>query len=218
MLANPAAHRARAGRENIRAVAARRAEAAIAPWEHAREAPPARPIEGLPEGVEVRELRLNPDHRGWFVEAFRSEWGLTVDPVQWNFVHGKPGAMRGMHVHPRHWDYIVQLAGRSAVGLCDLRPGSATRGLAAAVALEPDEALAVTIPNGIAHGLLSREPSIHLYAVTDYWDPDDELPCRWDDPVMAVPWPEPALHLSEQDAEAPSASEVLGRLGWPPLG
>ena len=187
------------------------------PWELARRAPEMRAGNGLPAGVEVLELRQYPDQRGWFMEAFRREWGLSVDPVQWNIVEGRPGAMRGIHVHPRHWDYIVQLSGRSAVGLSDLRPDSPTRGLSTTVALEPGDPVAVVIPNGVAHGLLSLDQSIHLYAVSHYWHPDDELPCRWDDPRLAIPWPAVAEHLSEQDAEAPGADAVLDQLGWPPL-
>ncbi len=206
------------GRGTTEGKAIAAAAADIPPWEAARAAPVMRSDDALPAGVEVRELRRHPDHRGWFMEAFRREWGLGVDPVQWNMVQGHRGTMRGIHVHPRHWDYIVQLSGRSAVGVADLRPDSPTRGVAAAVALEPDDPVAVIVPNGVAHGLLTLEPSLHLYAVTDYWDPEDEIPCRWDDPQLAIPWPEPALHLSEQDANAPGATEVLERLGWPPLG
>ena len=69
----------------------------------------------------------------------------------------------------------------------------------------------------VAHGLLSLDQSIHLYAVSHYWHPDDELPCRWDDPRLAIPWPAPAKHLSEQDVGAPGAEAVLAQLDWPPL-
>jgi len=193
------------------------AEATTPLWHAARAAPPAREDDGLPAGVEVRALRLHPDHRGSFLEAFRREWKLGVDPVQWNIVHGEPGAMRGVHVHPRHWDYIVPLEGRSTVGVCDLRPGSPTRGLAAAMSLDARRPAAVIVPNGVAHGLLSETRSIHLYAVSHYWDPDDEIPCRWDDPELAIPWPRPARRLSAQDAQAPAAGELLARLGWPSL-
>jgi dTDP-4-dehydrorhamnose 3,5-epimerase len=192
----------------------RRFAAPEAPWEAARRAPPVRQHEELPAGVEVRDLRLHPDHRGSFMEAFRREWAIGVDPVQWNIVNGEPGAMRGVHVHPRHTDFIVPLAGTSTVGVADIRPDSPTRGLAATIALDAEAPAAVTIPNGVAHGLLTHERSIHVYAVSHPWDPADEIPCRWDDPALGIDWPESARHLSEQDASAPPLSEVLEALGW----
>jgi dTDP-4-dehydrorhamnose 3,5-epimerase len=195
-------------------VGASRFPALDAPWEAARLAPPLLHLAPLPEGVEARELRLHPDHRGSFLEAFRREWEIGVDPVQWNIVRGEPGAMRGVHVHPRHVDYIVPLAGRSTVGVSDIRPDSPTSGLAATIPLDAAAPLAVTIPNGVAHGLLCHTPAIHVYAVSHTWDPADEIPCRWDDPELRIEWPERARHLSEQDAGAPPLAAVLAELGW----
>jgi len=108
----------------------------------------------------------------------------------------------------------VPLSGRSTVGVSDIRPDSPTRGLAAAIPLDATAPAAVTVPNGVAHGLLCHEPSLHVYAVSHTWDPADEIPCRWDDPALRIDWPEPARHLSEQDANAPPLAEVLEKLGW----
>jgi dTDP-4-dehydrorhamnose 3,5-epimerase len=162
------------------------------------------PYPQLPLGVEVRPLLLHGDERGSFVEIFRDEWGCSVEPVQWNAVRSVPGTLRGVHVHAVHDDYLVVVNGHAAVGLHDLRPGSPTDGLAALVELPAKEPAALLIPAGVAHGFYFREHSLHIYGVTHYWSHADELSCRWDDPELAIPWPEPPTLLSERDRTAPT--------------
>ena len=58
--------------------------------------------------------------------------------------------------------------------------------LAATAELSDDELRAITIPHGVAHGFLFHEPSIHLYAVSRYWDTADELACFWGDAGLAI--------------------------------
>lgn len=183
-------------------------------WETAASAPLLRSGGELPDGVQVRELRAHSDERGAFTEIFRRQWELGVDPVQWNVVHSEAGVLRGVHVHPRHDDYLTVVAGRAVIGLSDLRPQSPTRGLAALVELDERDPGAIRIPHGVAHGFLFLERSVHVYAVSDYWDPDDELLCRFDDPELGIAWPRRPASLSERDADAPPLRAVLDRLGW----
>lgn len=175
----------------------------------ARAAPGLRTVEGLPDGVEVLELRGHADERGTFTELFRSEWELGVELVQWSAVRSEAGVLRGVHVHPVHHDYLTVAWGRAAIGVSDLRAGSPTPGAAAVVTLAADRPAAIRIPAGVAHGFLFLEPSLHVYAVTHSWDPADELLCRWDDPSLGIDWPGEPLHLSERDAGAPSLEEAL---------
>jgi dTDP-4-dehydrorhamnose 3,5-epimerase len=158
----------------------------------------------LPAGVQLCPLELHADERGSLVEIFRREWELPVEPVQRNAVYSEAGTLRGAHVHVVHDDYLTVVRGRGVVGLRDLRPGSPTEGLAMTVELWDGEPTSVVIPAGVVHGFYFGEPSLHVYAVTAYWSPDDELSCRWDDPELGVPWPvEPRL-LSERDQAAGS--------------
>jgi dTDP-4-dehydrorhamnose 3,5-epimerase len=166
----------------------------------------------LPAGVTLRPLTMNRDPRGSFTEVFRNEWETGIEPVQWNVVSTAAGSLRGVHVHPRHDDYLTTLKGRVSVGLKDLRGGSPTEGLAALVELNEDPLTSLLIPHGVAHGFYFHEPSLHLYAVTSYWDTDDELACHWADPDLGIPWPaEPEL-VSERDANAPSLAELHAQL------
>lgn len=162
----------------------------------------------LPEGVEVRPLKPHADSRGVFTELFRGEWVTGIDPVQWNAVRSVAGVLRGVHVHAYHTDYLTVVAGAMLLGLCDLRRGSSTSGLSAMISLSEDQPSAVTIPAGVCHGFYFATPSIHVYAVSKYWDGTDELSCRFDAPELGLSWPEARPILSDQDRLAGSFASM----------
>ncbi|MFN8131493.1 MAG: dTDP-4-dehydrorhamnose 3,5-epimerase [Solirubrobacteraceae bacterium] len=168
----------------------------------------------LPHGAALRPLEPHDDERGTFTELFRAEWlaGISA-PVQWNAVRTEPGVLRGVHVHPRHDDYLVVCSGRATVGLADLRPDAPTAGLAMCVELCAQAPAALTIPHGVAHGFYFHEPSLHVYAVSHYWDPADELGCHWQDPALGIPWPQASARLSPRDAALPTLDALRGQLG-----
>jgi dTDP-4-dehydrorhamnose 3,5-epimerase len=177
-------------------------------------APPVR----LPAGASLHRLRPHVDDRGSFTELYRAEWGTGVTPIQWNAVRSEAGVLRGVHVHIRHDDYLTVPIGRAVVGLHDLRRGSPTEGMNALVELGGAQAAALVIPHGVAHGFYFLEPSLHVYAVSEYWDPSDELGCRWDDPELQIPWPVRSARVSERDAAAQPLRALLDELEpWQPL-
>lgn len=161
----------------------------------------------LPDGVVLTGLQTNHDDRGGFTEIWRREWETRIDPPQWNAVESGTGVLRGVHVHVRHDDYLVIVAGRAVVGMHDLRPWSPTEGTAAVVTLTPGAA-GISIPSGVAHGFCFLEPSIHVYAVSHYFDPADELGCRFDDPALGIDWPVADPRISPRDDALGSLAEL----------
>jgi dTDP-4-dehydrorhamnose 3,5-epimerase len=177
----------------------------------------ATPVAGaLPHDVGLTPLTPHRDERGTFTELFREEWGTGVGPVQWNAVESEAGVLRGVHVHPRHDDYLTVIRGCAIVGVRDLREGSPSEGAAACVELNAKHPTAISIPHGVAHGFYFQEPSMHIYAVSHYWDMADELGCRWDDPGLEIPWPQDEAHISDRDALLPSLEALLAefRSAW----
>jgi dTDP-4-dehydrorhamnose 3,5-epimerase len=170
----------------------------------------------LPVGVALRNLHGHLDFRGRFTEVFRREWNTGVDPVQWNVVSSATRVLRGVHVHRQHSDYFILLSGCASIGLRDLRRSSRSAGLAAVVELRSDVLQALTIPPGVAHGFYFHEPSIHLYSVSRYFDPTDELGCHWSDPALEIPWQPTDPVVSERDASAPPLSALLDQLAAGP--
>jgi dTDP-4-dehydrorhamnose 3,5-epimerase len=154
-------------------------------------------------GVAVRELVPHADARGVFTELYRDEWGLGPRPVQWNAVASATNVLRGFHCHVRHADIVTVVSGTMLLGLRDLRPGSATEG-ATALLTVPARTVVVAVPPGVAHGFYFPEESVHVYAVSETFDPEDELGCRWDDPETGLDWPCTAPLLSERDDRAGS--------------
>jgi dTDP-4-dehydrorhamnose 3,5-epimerase len=172
----------------------------------------ARVAGSLPHDVRLSPLVPHRDERGTFVELFREEWETGVHPVQWNAVDSEQGVLRGVHVHLRHDDYLAVIRGSATVGLRDLRDDSPTAGAAACVELGAEDPTAISIPHGVAHGFHFTLPSTHIYAVSSYWDPADELGCRWDDPGLGIPWPQRQARISQRDADLPPLEVLLGEL------
>jgi dTDP-4-dehydrorhamnose 3,5-epimerase len=167
------------------------------------------PMTSTPDipGVSLVSLTMHKDERGMVSELFRAEWPDVIAARQWNGSHSRANVLRGVHLHHTHADYLVVLAGHMQVGLCDLRGGRV--GAACLVDLRGEEWQALVIPPGVAHGFYFPAPTMHIYAVTHYWDPADELGCRWDDPALGIPWPKVAPMLSSRDAALPTASVLL---------
>jgi len=163
----------------------------------------------LPIGVKHISLKRHEDSRGWLTELYRAEWDTGVAPVQWNVVYSNPRTLRGMHVHLRHWDYLTVPYGKMLLALKDLRTSSPTHDLITSVALGPNPFAACIIPPGVAHGFYFSEPSMHMYSVSEYWNLDDELGCRWNDPDLGVLWPDDNPLLSPRDQNAGGYRELL---------
>jgi dTDP-4-dehydrorhamnose 3,5-epimerase len=169
-------------------------------------------LDRIPEGVRIEKLETHADDRGELTEIFRRSWDLAPGIVQWNAVTSRARVLRGVHLHVLHDDYLVVLQGRMLLGLHDLRPDSATTRCSALVELAPGSAQVAVVPHGVAHGFYFPEPSYHVYGVTHYWDPADELGCRWDDPELAIPWPHIAPAVSLRDIALPSLRALRAHL------
>ncbi|MEA2720215.1 MAG: dTDP-4-dehydrorhamnose 3,5-epimerase [Candidatus Eremiobacteraeota bacterium] len=164
------------------------------------------------DGIELVTLHTHTDARGSLTELFREDW-VDDRPVQWNLVRSRPNTLRGVHVHVRHADYVVPIAGTLVVGLCDLREESASFKTSRIVELSSERPALLKIPPGIAHGFCFLDEMTFSYGVTSYWDPvEDELGCRWDDPGLDLQWPVTSPLLSARDAAAQPLAVLLEEL------
>ena len=169
-------------------------------------------------GVTWGTVERHADERG----SFRELWRRTNLPepfVQVNLSTSAPGVLRGLHLHRRQVDHWVVATGRALVALVDARPlldGSGAKPLVETRELATDGS--VTIPPGVAHGFLALEPLELLYLVSNEYDGSDEHGFAWDDPAVAVPWPQvPATPdgrpiLSDRDRSNPPLVELVARL------
>ena len=168
-------------------------------------------LKELLQGAQLISLLPHVDSRGMFTEIFRASWETGVNPPQWNAVVSQSNVLRGVHAHWRHGDYLVVLQGQMVIGLHDLRCSSSTYRASTLVTLTGSIPQVLVIPPGVAHGFFFPESSLHIYAVSHYWNAEDELGCRWDDPELKIPWPCETPILSQRDASLGSFA-ALNRL------
>ncbi|HET7451103.1 MAG TPA: dTDP-4-dehydrorhamnose 3,5-epimerase family protein [Thermoanaerobaculia bacterium] len=162
----------------------------------------------LPEGACWRALRPVSDARGVFTEIYRTEWIDGSPALQWNFTRSEAGVLRGVRVHPRHDDYLVVLDGSLLVGLRDLRRRSPSFGKTALFELDGSSPSLLGIPAGVAHGLYAPGRCLFVVGASRYYDPADEIACRWDDPDLGIPWAFSRATVSPSDGAASSVAEV----------
>ena len=168
-------------------------------------------MEQVIAGVRAGHLEPHGDPRGSFTEVFASHWPTGVAPMQWSLVRSHAGALRGMHLHLRHDEYLTVVSGTLWVGLHDLRPGSSTEGASQLVRLSGDDPTYLAWPRGLVHGWIAESDATHLQAVSEpYVDyaSDDNRGCRWDDVDLALDWPVRPRITSERSEGFGTLSEL----------
>jgi len=163
-------------------------------------------------GVLVVEIEPHVDDRGAFArlhcpDAFATA-GHPFVPAQTSLSRNtKRGTLRGLHLRPAPFaetKLVRCVRGRIFDVAVDLRPDSPTHRRWTACELTADNARALLIPQGIAHGFLTLEAdSDVLYQIAPAYRPGPEDGVRWDDPAFGVEWPEPPRVISPRDAAYP---------------
>ncbi len=165
------------------------------------------------------------DERGFFAETYRrEEWdelGIPNEFVQDNHSRSRRGVVRGMHFQTRGGPRdegqakLVRCA-RGAIldVVVDIRRDSPTFGEWEAFELSDENMRQLLCPVGFAHGfcVLSEVADV-VYRCDAYYDPRSEAGIAYDDPDLAIAWPE-GLDLvpSARDARAPRLTDVAGEL------
>lgn len=162
----------------------------------------------LPVGgaLQVLSLESHADTRGEVRELWRQS-RIPLNPAQLTVTRSAPGALRGMHLHLKQTDIWYLAQGRGFIATLDVRTEPF-----ALRCLELDSSRLVVIPPGIGHGMYSFDATTLVYLLDAEYTGGDEFGFRWDDPAVAIPWPNRQVMLSDRDANAPSLAELLKRL------
>jgi dTDP-4-dehydrorhamnose 3,5-epimerase len=157
-------------------------------------------------GVLRIESKVYRDPRGYFFESYRADElaAAGVPPfVQDNQSFSTRGTLRGLHYQlARPQGKLVRvLRGAILDVVVDIRVGSPTFGRWLSEELTADNSRQVYVPPGYAHGFLVVDEIAEVfYKCTDYYSgPADQKGVAWDDPTLAIPWPEKAPILSDKD-------------------
>jgi dTDP-4-dehydrorhamnose 3,5-epimerase len=172
------------------------------------------------EGPLLLEPAVHGDGRGFFVESYRAsvwaEHGVGDTFVQDNHSRSRRGVVRGMHVSIGAGQAkLVRCArGRILDVVVDLRRGSPTYGEWEGVELDDERHRQLYVPIGFAHGfcVLSEIADV-TYKCSTYYDGAVERGFTYDDPDVAIAWPDDmALLVSERDMHAPTLREIAAHL------
>jgi dTDP-4-dehydrorhamnose 3,5-epimerase len=179
-----------------------------------------------PESITIKPLELDGvlllmgvtyrDARGSFRELWNQERarrsGLDWAFVQDNFAYSHQRVLRGLHFQePQPQGKLVTAVHGTIYDVAvDIRRDSSTFGKWVAATLSADQADALYIPPGFAHGYqVLSETALVVYKCTDYYRPNYEHTLAWNDPLLAIAWPLPEPIISAKDAAALSLKQIL---------
>ena len=165
-------------------------------------------------GLQLVELDIHGDARGFFVERFHAELFrpfISTQFVQDNHSRSAPGVLRGLHFQygPPQGKLVGVVHGAIFDVAVDIRPESPTFGQSYGVELSDMNGRLLWVPPGFAHGfcVIGDEPADVLYKVDAAYTPTGEGGIRWNDPDLAVKWPVEDPTVSARDMVLPTFAD-----------
>lgn len=169
--------------------------------------------------VKLIEPDIFADERGFFTEIYNqgraAAAGMPTGFVQDNLSYSKsPGTVRGLHFQAppsAQAKLVVVLTGAAFDVALDIRCGSPSYGVHAAITLKAGDGRQLFVPAGFAHGFATLEPDTRvLYKVTAHYARGDERGIYWADPVLKIDWPVDLKEaiVSEKDRKWPGFSDL----------
>lgn len=159
------------------------------------------------EDTDIRliEIFRSKDNRGDFTKTFNEDafmqLGLRTDFREMYYTKSSKGVIRGMHFQTppfEHAKLVHVIAGEIVDVVLDIRKGSLSYGRFIEVKLSAEDANALYIPEGFAHGFKSlQDNTIVSYYVTSGYDREHDMGIRWDS--FGYDWDEEIPILSERD-------------------
>jgi dTDP-4-dehydrorhamnose 3,5-epimerase len=147
------------------------------------------------DGIQVMDIKKNPDERGFFAEAARKDW-LDLFGEKWisqaNLSQSYPGIIRAWHRHARgQIDYFIVLQGAMKIVAYDGNENSTTHGKLVELVASGERLQIVKVPGHYWHGTktIGDRPSLTIYFVNnlyDYTSPDEERR-PWNDSSIVDP-------------------------------
>lgn len=168
---------------------------------------------GIDGVVEIIPDRFG-DERGYFTEIYNQKKLIPHD-ISTSFVQdnqsysARKGVLRGLHyqLDPHAQDKLVRvIQGRIFDVAVDIRQNSNTFGKWVSLELTAEKGNQILVPKGFAHGFITlEEHTIITYKVSEYYSAEYDRNIRYDDPEIAIDWPElnEEIQLSAKDSAAP---------------
>lgn len=167
------------------------------------------------------------DKRGYFFESFNlkkyiddakifgdMDFNMYPQFVQDNESFSQKGTLRGLHwqAEPYSQAKLVRVVkGHVWDVAVDIRMFSPTYGKWHGVHLTGDNKKQFFIPQGFAHGFIALEDSVFSYKCTDYFHKPSERGLIWNDPTIAIDWPNAGVDpiISDKDQLHPTLDKIV---------
>jgi len=129
-------------------------------------------------GVEIKELRVINDERGYLMECLRNDDVIYNQFGQVYISAVYKNAVKAWHYHKNQTDIVVCVSGMIKLALCDNRQNSVTNGEVNEFFIGDKNPILVKIPNGVYHGWKGIATPISVVMncpdkVYDYDNPDE---------------------------------------------
>lgn len=150
------------------------------------------------QGVEVKNLKVIPDERGFLMEILRSDDPIFERFGQVYITSCRKGIAKAWHYHKEQSDHFVCLLGTALVVLYDMRKNSPTFGNVDEFILksppsDENESVLVKIPPQVVHGFtaLNCDEARVLNIPTELYryDDPDEYRLTWNSEEIPYNWP-----------------------------
>lgn len=172
-------------------------------------------------GLLVVRWPEHADERGFFRQTYQVAeiavaLGREVRLLQGNHSRSQPRVLRGFHAEP--WDKCVYVArGTATCVVADIRPGSDTFGHAASFLIgdPPGERVRLFVAEGLCNAAYCHTEVDYLNEVSAPFDPTGRSGVIWNDPDLAVTWPDTAPILSACDKALPTLRAFCASRGTP---
>jgi len=165
-------------------------------------------LETTIDGAFVIEPEPAADERGFFARiADRDEFakhGLVMPSTQWSVSYNaERGTLRGLHYQVAPHEE-VKLVRCTAGAIFDVIVDVRTRRWLG-LELSAENRKSLYVPAGCAHGFITLTDGAEVsYAIEGAYEPASARGLRWDDPALAIKWPDVDRRiLSDRDRAFP---------------
>ncbi|MBC8520910.1 MAG: dTDP-4-dehydrorhamnose 3,5-epimerase [Methanomicrobia archaeon] len=170
----------------------------------------------IPDVILIKP-KVFEDERGFFMETYKKEdfekAGINGEFVQDNHSKSQYGVLRGLHFQsePYAQAKIVRcIRGAIYDVAVDLRKNSPTFGKYVGGNLSEDNKYQLYVPRYFAHGfLVLSDVAEVIYKVDNVYAPDCEGGLIWNDPDVAIPWPNDNPILAQKDQQLPTLKVLI---------
>ena len=130
------------------------------------------------QGVEIKNLKLIKDNRGFLMEMLRCDDKIYDKFGQVYLSVCNPNIVKGWHYHKKQTDHFVIVKGNAKVVLYDMREHSPTKGEIQEVFMGESNPILLKIPTFVLHGMTPADNN-PIYLVNcptepyNYKNPDE---------------------------------------------